>query len=76
MGAVSGDARRDMIRLMPLQIPATVIDHGHHGRAFIGAGPAATHFAKSVTKTDDDTERQLVHTLAYAIVFIVSICYL
>ena len=25
-------------------------------------------------KTDDDTERQLVHTLAYAIVFIVSIC--
>ena len=28
------------------------------------------------TKTDDDTERQLVHTLAHAIVFIVSICYL
>ena len=26
------------------------------------------------TKTDDDTERQLVHTLAHAIVFIVSIC--
>ena len=25
-------------------------------------------------KTDDDTERQLVHTLAHAIVFIVSIC--
>ena len=28
------------------------------------------------TKTDNDTERQLVHTLAHAIVFIVSICYL
>ena len=27
-----------------------------------------------VTKTDDDTERQLVHTLTHAIVFIVSIC--
>ena len=27
-------------------------------------------------KTDDDTECQLVHTLAHAIVFIVSICYL
>ena len=26
------------------------------------------------TKTDDDTERQLVHTLAHAIVFIVSSC--
>ena len=26
------------------------------------------------TKTDDDTERQLVHTLTHAIVFIVSIC--
>ena len=28
------------------------------------------------TKTDDDTERRLVHTLAHAIVFIVSICFL
>ena len=28
------------------------------------------------TKTDDDTERQLVHTRAHVIVFIVSICYL
>ena len=28
------------------------------------------------SKTDDETERQLVHTLAHAIVFIVSICYL
>ena len=26
------------------------------------------------TKTDDNTERRLVHTLAHAIVFIVSIC--
>ena len=26
------------------------------------------------TKADDDTERQLVHTLAPAVVFIVSIC--
>ena len=26
------------------------------------------------TKTDDDTERQIAHTLAHAIVFIVSIC--
>ena len=30
----------------------------------------------SATKTDDETERQLVQTLAHAIVFIVSICYL
>ena len=27
-------------------------------------------------KTHDDTERQLVHSLANAIVFIVSLCYL
>ena len=29
---------------------------------------------QAATKTDDDTERQFVHTLAHAIVFIVSIC--
>ena len=28
----------------------------------------------ALRKTDDDTERQLVHTLAHAMVFIVSIC--
>ena len=32
--------------------------------------------AAFATKTDDDTKRLLVHTLAHAIVFIVSICYL
>ena len=32
-----------------------------------GTGPPAA-------KTDDDTEQQLVHTLAHAIVFIVLIC--
>ena len=30
--------------------------------------------ANTIIKTDDDTKRQLVHTLAHAIVFIVSIC--
>ena len=40
-----------------------------------GAGGEARELTFD-TKTDDDTERQLVHTLAHAIVFIVSICYL
>ena len=40
--------------------------------------PAITRRGPSHTlapcKTDDDTERQLMHTLAHAVVFIISIC--
>ena len=41
----------------------------------LGSGPClAGPLPGFGPKTDDDTERQLVHTLAHAIVFIVSIC--
>ena len=44
--------------------------HGSHDSLQVVPPPQAWEITFA-TKTDDDTERQLVHTLAHAIVFIV-----
>ena len=79
--AVSGtiyDSRRGRPGFKPCRHAVVTCLPDRRTRMSSCATPAILTFAtkKHSTKTDDDTERQLVHALAYAIVFIVSICYL